>query len=110
MEPDGGLDVIGVRAGVGLGQCIRRQFATGRQIGQETGLLFVRAEQVDALVADRPRRQADDEKVESLYLSFLSRKPTMTERGIARTALEAGLATTDLAWTLLNTREFLFLQ
>ncbi len=61
-------------------------------------------------VARADSAKTADEKIESLYLGFLSRKPTAEERGIARKAIESGLATTDLAWTLLNTREFLFLQ
>ncbi len=51
-----------------------------------------------------------DEQVDSLYLSFLARKPSITERAAATKSLEGGLALTDVAWTLLNSREFLFVQ
>lgn len=51
-----------------------------------------------------------DEQIDSLYLSFLARKPSITERGTATKALEGGLALGDVAWTLLNAREFLFVQ
>lgn len=51
-----------------------------------------------------------DEQIDSLYLSFLARKPTITERGNAEKAMESGLGLADVAWSLLNTREFLFVQ
>ncbi len=54
--------------------------------------------------------KSDDEKLDSLYLAFLSRKPSDTERTAARDARAGGLALSDLAWTLLNTREFLFIR
>ena len=49
-------------------------------------------------------------KVDSLYLAFLGRKPTAEERPIATQALTTGLGISDLAWALVNTREFLFVQ
>ena len=51
-----------------------------------------------------------EEKVASLYLSFLSRQPTAEEFAKAANAMKQGLALPDLAWVLLNTREFLFIQ
>ncbi len=49
------------------------------------------------------------EKVASLYLSFLSRQPTPDETAKASAALTQGLGVPDLAWVLLNSREFLFI-
>ncbi|MBM3868797.1 MAG: DUF1549 domain-containing protein [Verrucomicrobia bacterium] len=49
-------------------------------------------------------------QVRSLYLSFLARRPTPTELTAAKASLEGGLALTDLAWVLANTREFLFIR
>lgn len=49
------------------------------------------------------------DKITSLYLSFLCRKPTADEMSKAQAALKEGLRTEDIAWVLLNTREFLFL-
>jgi hypothetical protein len=54
--------------------------------------------------------KTEDEKIDTLFLSFLSRKPTEAERPAAREALKTGLGISDLAWTLANTREFLFVQ
>ncbi len=54
--------------------------------------------------------KSDDEKIDTLYLAFFARKPTDPERTAARGALTTGLGLSDLAWTLVNTREFLFLQ
>ncbi len=48
-------------------------------------------------------------QITSLYISFLSRKPTSDELTNALAALKQGLSNGDLAWVLLNTREFLFL-
>ncbi len=51
-----------------------------------------------------------EKQVTSLYLSYLSRKPNSRELGAASQSLQDGLALTDLAWVLANTREFLFVQ
>jgi hypothetical protein len=65
-------------------------------------------------VAQLVRDNADDgELVEELYLTFYSRRPTMAERQIA-TAHLAGMpgqrrqSAEDLAWSLMNTLEFVF--
>jgi hypothetical protein len=63
-----------------------------------------------AAVAAAGKVSSDDAKVDALYLSFLSRKPTAEERPVATEALADGLGISDLAWTLANTREFLFIQ
>ena len=49
-----------------------------------------------------------ESQVNSLYLSFLSRRPTPAELAAAQAALADGLGASDLAWVLANTREFLF--
>ncbi len=54
--------------------------------------------------------KSDDEKIDALYLSFLSRKPAESERTAAKEARANGLALSDIAWTLANTREFFFVQ
>ena len=48
--------------------------------------------------------------VKSLYLSYLSRYPSARELAVATKSLGNGLGLTDVAWTLANTREFLFVQ
>ena len=47
------LDLVGVRARLGLGQREGGELAAGGQVGQPALLLLVAAEQADALVADR---------------------------------------------------------
>ncbi len=49
-------------------------------------------------------------KVESLYYSFFSRKPTSDELTAASQAFDSGLSSADLCWVLFNTREFVFVQ
>ena len=63
-----------------------------------------------AAVAAASSASDDDEKIASLYLAFLARKPAADERTAATKALADGLTVPDLAWTLSNTREFLFVQ
>jgi len=52
------------------------------------------------------------EKVEAMFLSILSRRPTLREKELAKTQLasngEDGYA--NMIWALINTREFSFLQ
>ncbi len=63
-----------------------------------------------AAVAAASAASSDDEKIDALYLAFLARKPTDPERTAAQGALTTGLGLSDVAWTLANTREFLFVQ
>lgn len=51
-----------------------------------------------------------EEKVESLYLSFFSRKPEPQELATAVEGLKNGLTMRDLTWVLFNTREFVFVE
>jgi hypothetical protein len=68
------------------------------------------SEAKSAAVIAASNLSSEDEKVDALYLSFLSRKPTAAERVAATEALAKGLGVSDIAWTLANTREFLFIQ
>ncbi|MDB6139660.1 MAG: hypothetical protein JWO94_2732 [Verrucomicrobiaceae bacterium] len=56
--------------------------------------------------------QSPSDKVEAVFLSVLSRKPTLSEKDIAKRGLEAGGADgfPNLIWALINTREFMFVQ
>jgi hypothetical protein len=54
--------------------------------------------------------ESPEQRVESLYLSFLSRKPTPDELGNAVAALTNGLTLRDLTWVLFNAREFVFVE
>ena len=63
-----------------------------------------------AAVMDAMKAKTPDGEITSLYLSYLSRKPTNKELIAASKSLKDGLALTDLAWVLANTREFLFVQ
>ncbi len=56
------------------------------------------------------REPSPAEQVQSLYLAFLSRKPNSAEAASALKALEGGLGLTDIAWALVNTREYLFIR
>jgi len=52
------------------------------------------------------------EKVEAVFLSVLSRKPTLAEKDIAKRGLAEGGTDgfSNLIWALINTREFMFVQ
>jgi hypothetical protein len=56
--------------------------------------------------------QADGPKVETVFLSVLSRLPTSDERSIAYKTIRRGgkAGFEDVVWALINTREFLFVQ
>jgi hypothetical protein len=63
-----------------------------------------------AAVVTAGAAKSEDEKIDSLYLSFFARKPTGDERTATKAAIAGGLALNDVAWTMLNAREFLFVQ
>jgi len=51
------------------------------------------------------------EKVEALFVSVLSRRPTLAEKDIAKRALSGGEdGYANMIWALINTREFIFIQ
>ena len=60
------------------------------------------------------KREASDERlVEELYLTFYSRLPTAAERKVALAYLQENKqgrreAAEDLAWSMLNSLEFVF--
>ena len=62
------------------------------------------------VLKDALRQQSPERKVESLYFSFLGRRPTIQETQTACRTLSDGLALGDLTWVLFNSREFIFIQ
>jgi hypothetical protein len=67
--------------------------------------------QDDSLVVKTAAEQkTPDQQVESLYLSFFSRKPRAEELKTAVAGLESGMTMRDLTWVLFNTREFMFVE
>lgn len=67
--------------------------------------------QNDSLVIQTATAQkSPEQQVESLYLSFFSRKPKPDEMADAVAALGSGLTMRDLSWVLFNTREFVFVE
>ena len=67
--------------------------------------------QSDSLVVKTASAQkTPEQQVESLYLSFFSRKPHANELADASAALGNGLSMSDLTWVLFNTREFVFVE
>ncbi|MBL9133029.1 MAG: DUF1549 domain-containing protein [Verrucomicrobiaceae bacterium] len=67
--------------------------------------------QDDSLVIQTSTAQkTPEQQVESLYLSFFSRKPKPDELADAVAALGNGLTMRDLSWVRFNTREFVFVE
>ncbi len=61
-------------------------------------------------VSTAEKQESAQAQVESLYLSFFSRKPTPDELKAIYADIEGGLKPGDLAWVLFNSREFVFVQ
>ncbi|MES2594963.1 MAG: DUF1549 domain-containing protein [Verrucomicrobiota bacterium] len=61
-------------------------------------------------VSTAESQQSAQGQVESLYLSFFSRKPTEEELKSIYEDINNGLKPGDLAWVLFNSREFVFVQ
>lgn len=66
----------------------------------------------DSLIFRTMNKQKDpNQRVEALFMSVLSRRPTMVEKDIAKRALSSGDdGYANMIWALINTREFIFLQ
>ena len=71
-----------------------------RVIGQDDSLVIKTAS----------AQKTPEQQVESLYLSFFSRKPKAEELADAVASLGNGLTMRDLSWVLFNTREFVFVE
>ena len=56
------------------------------------------------------RIQSDKEKVEFIYINFLTRTPRPNELQIVLKSFRQGMDTADLAWALINSREFIFIR
>ena len=67
--------------------------------------------QKDSLVVQTAHAQkTPEQQIESLYISFFSRKPKPNELGEAVAGLSNGMTMQDLTWVLFNTREFIFVE
>jgi hypothetical protein len=51
-----------------------------------------------------------EEKVDAVYFTLFSRKPTPQEKSLWNEAQRSGLTTDDLIFSLLNTQQFIFVQ
>jgi hypothetical protein len=60
---------------------------------------------------DMEKAKGPAEKAETIFLSLLSRKPTLREKDIAkRVTAEGENGYADMIWALINSREFCFIQ
>jgi hypothetical protein len=62
------------------------------------------------VLKDASKEKTPEKQVESLYFSFLGRRPALAERQYAVRLLGYGLKLPDLSWVMFNTREFMFVQ
>ena len=53
---------------------------------------------------------ANRTSLQEIYLSFFGRLPTTREKALLQREFKKGLTLEELAWTLFNTPEFLFVQ
>ncbi len=53
------------------------------------------------------KAHSDAERTDLMYLSFFSRRPSMTERGLIS---QERIGPEELVWMLMNSREFIFVQ
>ena len=58
------------------------------------------------------KEKTPDDKVDAVFLSILNRKPSLRDKDIAEREINKGGqgAYEDLIWSLINTREFMFIQ
>jgi hypothetical protein len=68
------------------------------------------ASQNSKVLKEAAKEKGVEKQVESLYFSFLGRRPALSERQYAVNLLGNGLKLPDLAWVMFNTREFMFVQ
>ena len=68
------------------------------------------ASQASMVLKNAAKQKTPELQVESLYFSFLGRRPTIPETQTARRVLSDGLKLADLTWVLFNSREFIFIQ
>ncbi len=62
------------------------------------------------VLREAANQKSTERQVESLYFSFLGRRPTIAETQSAQRVFGEGLKLADLTWVLFNSREFIFIQ
>jgi hypothetical protein len=62
------------------------------------------------VLRDAAKQKTPELQAESLYFSFLGRRPTIAETQTAIRVFGEGLKLPDLTWVLFNSREFIFIQ
>lgn len=63
-----------------------------------------------AVLKDTRRNRTEAEQIEFLYQAFFSRQPDQQDKERCVAALARGLELGDIIWSLLNSREFIFIQ
>ena len=77
------------------------------------GPIYYQLSNTNSALSRTLEAQADKDKVDVLFLSILSRRPTVEEKKIISEAIEKGgrrNGVNDVVWALLNTRQFIFVQ
>ena len=80
-------------------------------------LMLMNGEAQDVLRYNKSRvlatalaQKTREDQITSLYVSFFSRHPSMSEMADAKESIVNGLTIADLTWVLFNSREFVFVQ
>lgn len=104
-----------------FGQSDRDQIENANSEPAVTQVLALMNGQIEKTIISNPRtvlmsnvvNASDLEgKIDTIYISMLSRKPTRSEKQmwLNASASEVDTTATDLIWTLANTSEFMFIQ
>lgn len=114
-QPEGGGHFLAE-----FGQSPRELIDGGSTVGSVPQVLMMMNGNAQKMLTDRKslifrtmdKVPGQNEKVETLFLSVMNRRPTMREKDIAKRELTASGedAYAHIIWALINTREFIFIQ
>ena len=78
----------------------------------EKGIFIAESPKVIARALDKAKKEGGESVIDTVYLSLMSRKATAEEKALLQPIADNADATDrgDVLWTVLNTRQFFFIQ